>query len=317
TKPAVAFVSEEIAEKKMSWSQIVDIVCRAIARRAGQGVNHGVVLIPEGLIEFVPEMKVLIRELNEVMAQYAKVLNETPVMTEKKDFIYKKISAASAKLMATLPDQFENMLLLDRDAHGNLQVSQIPTEQLLIEMVQARLREMKADPAPFVGPGEEQIQLTPAEMERFAKSGFNANHHFFGYEGRCGAPTLFDASYTFNLGMTAGSLALAGKTGYMAALTDLDRGGMAVAIPLTGLLCVERRHGQDEWVIEKALVRMDSPAFRYFLSARERWSGQDHFSSPGPRQLWGPTAKQLPALVAFNQGYQSLEFHLGGEKNVL
>ncbi|MCK5241738.1 diphosphate--fructose-6-phosphate 1-phosphotransferase [bacterium] len=316
TKPAVAFVSEEIEEKNLSLAQSVDIACRAIARRAGKGINHGVILIPEGLIEFIPEMKALIQELNEVMAKFDKVLNGMNTMAEKKDFIYGKISAPSAKLMASLPDEFENMLLLDRDSHGNLQVSQIPTEKLLIEMVRSRLREMKADPTPFVGQAADQVDLTPEEVERFVKSKFATNHHFFGYEGRCGAPTRFDAAYTFNLGLTAGSLLLAGKTGYMVAVNALDQQGAALAIPLTGLICIERRQGKDEMVIEKALVKSDSPAFKYFLSVRERWSNSDCFSSPGPRQLWGPTAKQLPIIVALNQGYANLEFSLGEEIDI-
>ncbi|MCD4814087.1 diphosphate--fructose-6-phosphate 1-phosphotransferase [bacterium] len=311
TKPAVAFISEEIAEKQLSISQIVDIICRAIARRAGKGVNHGVVLIPEGLIEFIPEMKRLISELNEVMAKSAKLLSEIHSINEKKDFIYGKISADSAKLMASLPNEFEDMLLLDRDSHGNLQVSQIPTEKLLIEMVNTRLHEMKVEPESFVGQAEGQIDLTPEEIVCFQKSKLSTNHHFFGYEGRCGAPSRFDAAYTFNLGLTAGSLALAGKTGYIVAVNALDCGGEALAIPLTGLIVMERRHGNDELVIEKALVETDSPAYKFFISVRERWSTEDYFSSPGPRQLWGPAAMQMPALVALNQGYGDLKFDLG------
>lgn len=313
TKPAVAFVSEEVSDRKYSLAHLVDIICRAVARRAGKGVDHGVVLIPEGLIEFIPEMCALIRELNEVMAASGKVLADLKTLNEKKDFIFGKISPGAAKLMATLPDEFENMLLLDRDAHGNLQVSQIPTEKLLIEMVTARLHEMKLDPKPFFGTGEGQIDLTPEEVERFVGSKFSTNSHFFGYEGRCGAPSRFDAAYTVNLGLTAGSLVLAGHTGYMVAVRALDQGGEALALPLTGLLTVERRHGQDEMVIEKALVRTDSPAFKFFLASRERWAREDHFSSPGPRQLWGPVANQLPALVALNQGYRDLKFDLGPE----
>ncbi len=316
TKPAVAFVSEEIAEKKLSLSQIVDIICRAVARRAAKGMHYGVVLVPEGLIEFIPEMRVLISELNDVLAASNQLLGEIPTMAEKKDFIYGKISAASAKLMATLPDEFEDMLLLDRDAHGNLQVSQIPTEKLLIEMVANRLHEMRVNPGPFVGPGSGQVQLTPEEVARFQKSKFSTNSHFFGYEGRCGAPSRFDAAYTFNLGLTAGSLVLAGKTGYMVALNALDRGGEALALPLTGLICVERRHGKDELVIEKALVKTDSPAFLFFLANRERWAAEDLFASPGPRQLWGPVAGHMPALMALNQGYASLKFDLGEEMDV-
>jgi diphosphate-dependent phosphofructokinase len=313
TKPAVTFISEEIAERNYSLAHIVDIICRSIARRAGKGVNHGVVLIPEGLIEFIPEMKKLIKELNEAMAASAKVLADMRTMEERKDFLFQKISAEAAKLMASLPDEFEDMLLLDRDAHGNLQVSQIPTEKLLIEMVTARLHEMKLNPDPFFGTGEGQIDLTSEEVERFVKSKFATNNHFFGYEGRCGAPSRFDAAYTFNLGLTAGSLALAGKTGYMVAIKNLESGGDALALPLAGLICVERRHGQDELVIEKALVETDSPAFKFFTSCRDRWSREDCFASPGPRQLWGPTAAQLPMLVALNQGYDRLTFDLGEE----
>ncbi len=311
TKPAVTFVSEEIEERKYSLSHIVDIICRAVARRAGKGINHGVVLIPEGLIEFIPEMKQLIKELNEVMAHSEKMLRETHDMGEKKNFIYGKISAESAKLMASLPDEFENMLLLDRDSHGNLQVSQIPTEKLLIEMAMTRLHEMKADPTPFFGDAEGQIDLNPEEVARFVKSKFSTNNHFFGYEGRCGAPSRFDAAYCVNLGITVGSLVLTGKSGYMAAVTALDKGGKALALPLSGLINVERRHGKDEMVIEKALVKTDSPAFKFFQACRDRWSREDCFASPGPRQLWGPVSSQIPMTVALNQGYAGLSFELG------
>jgi pyrophosphate--fructose-6-phosphate 1-phosphotransferase len=129
---------------------------------------------------------------------------------------------------------------------------------------------------------------------------FAAHSHFLGYEGRCGAPTLFDAAYTYNLGLTAGSLILDGRTGYMATITGLTSGGTPQAIPLAGLLNIERRHGKDEFVIEKALVKMDSPAMQYFVSRRDDWAGSDLFASPGPRQFWGPTTHQLPISVALN-----------------
>jgi pyrophosphate--fructose-6-phosphate 1-phosphotransferase len=313
TKPAVTFVSEEIEARQYSLAHIVDIICRSVARRAGRGVNHGVVLIPEGLIEFIPEMKQLIKELNEVMAASEKMLSEINTMADKKHFIYGKISPTATKLMASLPDEFENMLLLDRDSHGNLQVSQIPTEKLLIEMVTTRLHEMKTDPKPFFGTGEGQIDLKPEEVEVFVKSKFASNNHFFGYEGRCGAPSRFDAAYCFNLGITAGSLVMAGKTGYMAAITNLEKGGKALALPLTGLIHLERRHGKDEMVIEKALVELESPAFKFFNACRDRWSREDCFASPGPRQLWGPVSSQMPMTVALNQGYAGLHFDLGSE----
>jgi pyrophosphate--fructose-6-phosphate 1-phosphotransferase len=183
-----------------------------------------------------------------------------------------------------LPGFLQSMVLADRDSHGNLPVSQIPTERLLIEMTASRVKDL--DP----------------------KVKFSTIQHFFGYEGRCGAPSLFDAAFTFNLGLTAGSLVLDGRTGYMASVTDFHKGGRVLAIPLTGLINVERRHGKEEMVIEKALVRTDSPAFRFFSGRREAWAEADCFTSPGPRQFWGPTSKQVPILVALNQGYPDLKF---------
>jgi pyrophosphate--fructose-6-phosphate 1-phosphotransferase len=137
---------------------------------------------------------------------------------------------------------------------------------------------------------------------------FQTQSHFFGYEGRCGAPSRFDAFFTYNLGLTAGSLILDGRTGYLAALTSFDKGGRPLGIPLTGLLKEERRHGRDLLVIEKAMVSTDSPAFLYFASRREAWGAEDRFASPGPRQLWGPVSAQIPITVALNQGYEELGF---------
>ncbi|MDD5457263.1 MAG: diphosphate--fructose-6-phosphate 1-phosphotransferase [Candidatus Margulisbacteria bacterium] len=284
TKPAITLISEEVAEKKMSLSEIVDYVANIVINRAKNGINYGAVIIPEGLIEFIPEINALIAELNDQVARYKALLDEKN-MEEKRDFIYTKLTPIHAQLMASLPDYIEEMLLAERDSHGNLQVSLIPTDKLLIDMTARRVREI--DP----------------EVK------FNTQNHFFGYEGRCGAPTLFDAAYTYNLGLTAGSLILAGKTGYIASVTALEEGGRPVALPLTGLLNIERRQGHDEMVIEKALVKTDSPAFQYFEARRERWSEADCFCSPGPRQLWGPAAKQIPISVALNRGYASLGFN--------
>ena len=179
------------------------------------------------------------------------------------------------------------MLYADRDSHGNLQVSLITTEHLLVDMVKARIR-----------------QIDP-------KIPFSAHCHFLGYEGRCGAPTLFDAAYTYNLGLTAGSLVLDGRTGYMATVTGLTTGGTPKAIPLTGLLDIEHRQGKEEFVIEKALVKMDSPAMGYFTSRRADWAADDCFASPGPRQLWGPALHQQPISVALNSEADSLDFKIG------
>ncbi|MDD4527649.1 MAG: diphosphate--fructose-6-phosphate 1-phosphotransferase [Candidatus Margulisbacteria bacterium] len=283
TKPAVCLISEEIEAKNMSLDDIINSIAKVVVTRSKKGINYGVVLIPEGIIEFIPEMKTLVAELNEKIAEFSEILANKN-REEKRDFIYQKLSATNTKLMASLPDYIEDMLLTERDSHGNLQVSLIPTERLIIEMVHRRVKEMDFD-VPF-----------------------HQQQHFFGYEGRCGAPTLFDATYTYNLGLTAGSLILAGKTGYIASVTSFDTGMTVLGIPLTGLLNVERRHCNDEMVIEKALVKLDSPAFQFFESRREDWATQNLFNSPGPMQLWGPSAKQMPMTVALNRGYKTLNF---------
>lgn len=306
TRPAISLVSEEIEARKMSLSEIIGGIADVVAARAAKGINHGVVVIPEGLIEFIPEMKELIAQLNDVLAEFDKDIKDMNTMAEKKDFIYKKLKSEQAQLMASLPDEFEDMLLLDRDSHGNLQVSQIPTERLLIEMTAKKLKEMKNHPNETA-----HLKFSVEENKRFLDFKFSTNNHFFGYEGRCGAPTLFDAAYCLNLGLAAGSLILDGKSGYIVSITDLNKGGKVMALPLTGLLNIERRHGKDEMVIKKGLVEIDSPAFKFFEERRRIWAEKDHFTSPGPRQLWGPVAKQVPASVTLNRGYDSLAFDLG------
>jgi pyrophosphate--fructose-6-phosphate 1-phosphotransferase len=287
TKPAVALISEEIATKKQSLASIIDQIAQVVVERSHKGMNYGVLLAPEGLIEFIPEMNAMIAELNDALAHHVAEFAALTDNEAKAAFIGSKLSANNAALLASLPHYIVNMLLAERDSHGNLQVSLIPTEQLLIDMTKQRVKEL--DP----------------------KVPFAAHSHFLGYEGRCGAPTLFDAAYTYNLGLTAGSLILDGRTGYMATVTGLTSGGTPQAIPLAGLLNIERRHGKDEFVIEKALVKMDSPAMQYFVSRRETWATDDLFASPGPRQFWGPTTHQLPISVALNSGAASLMFVIG------
>jgi pyrophosphate--fructose-6-phosphate 1-phosphotransferase len=282
-KPAIALISEEVAEKDMSLAEIVDNIASAVVTRSKKGINHGVVLVPEGLIEFIPEMNTLIEDISDKMAANAVEVNPLSIQ-DRVVFMPGKLTPAHSKLYHSLPGYIQEMLVADRDSHGNLQVSLIPTERLLIDMVAVRVKEL-----------DESVK-------------FASQNHFFGYEGRCGAPTLFDAAYTFNLGLTAGSLILSGKTGYIASITELNAGGFPVALPLTGLLNIERRHGKDEMVIEKALVKLDSPAFKYFESRRAAWSADDLFCSPGPRQLWGPAAIQIPITVALNRNYASLAF---------
>ncbi len=286
TKPAIALISEEVASKQLSLASLIDRIAQIVVDRSHKGMNYGVLLAPEGLIEFIPEMNAMIAELNDVLAHHAAEFAALPD-DAKADFVGDKLSRENATLLASLPDYIVRMLLAERDSHGNLQVSLIPTEQLLIDMTKRRVKELDPN-VPFA-----------------------AHNHFLGYEGRCGAPTLFDAAYTYNLGLTAGSLILDGRTGYMATVTHLTSGGAPQAIPLAGLLNIERRHGKDEFVIEKALVKMDSAAMTYFVSRRDDWAASDLFASPGPRQFWGPTTHQLPISVALNSQADSLMFEIG------
>jgi pyrophosphate--fructose-6-phosphate 1-phosphotransferase len=287
TRPAVALISEEIEAKGITLAAVIEQIAQAVVTRARKGINHGCVVIPEGLIEFIPDLKGLMAELNDAMAKYSSEFASLSPEA-KPGFIVGRLSQANAKIFSSLPNEIERQLLLERDSHGNVQVTQIPTEKLLIDMVAARVKEI--DP----------------------KVKFATQNHFFGYEGRCGAPSLFDAAYTYILGLAAGCLVLDGRTGYIVAVTDFDKGGRVLALPLIALMNVERRGGKDEYVIKKALVTVDSPAFKYFATRRAAWAAEDRFASPGPRQLWGPTANQLPITVALNQGYSDLGFSIGG-----
>jgi len=306
TKPALTLISEEVAAEKMSLATVINQIASIVAYRAAKGIDYGVLLIPEGLIEFIVEFQALIAELNDLIAAHESEFSDMDVQ-KKVALIESKLSLEGSTLLSSLPDKIRQMLLLDRDSHGNLQVSQIPTESLLVEMAGIRIEELKRNPSQIADFSE----LSSEEVARFQSSKFSALTHFFGYEGRCGAPTLFDATYTYNLGLTAGALVLHQKTGYMSSVTELDRGGRAIAIPLVGLLNAERRHGKNEMVIKKALVELDGNAFLYFKKRRRSWAQSDRFCSPGPRQYWGPVSTQLPMSVALNQGYASLSFVIG------
>ncbi|MGE4169728.1 MAG: diphosphate--fructose-6-phosphate 1-phosphotransferase [Candidatus Margulisiibacteriota bacterium] len=304
-RPTLTLISEEIQEKNTRLGALINHIASVILTRAAKGISHGVVVLPEGLIEFIPEFKTLVGALNHLLAELEVDLKGVS-LEEKILMIDDKLPHDLAHLLRSLPVPVRHKLLEDRDSHGNLQVSQIPTELLLIEMVAQKLKELKAHPEKL----NSELNLTFTEEEKtlVSKFKFATNTHFFGYEGRCGAPSAFDLSYTFNLGLIAGSLALSGKTGYMAAIGDFKTGGKALALPLTGLITAEKRGTSHAMVIEKALVTLDSPAFRYFESRRDTWAQEDVFSSPGPRQWWGPTASQLPMTVALNQELDSVFF---------
>ncbi|MCP3944978.1 MAG: diphosphate--fructose-6-phosphate 1-phosphotransferase [Desulfobacteraceae bacterium] len=309
TRATITIISEEVQASNITLNDMIEKIASIVAYRAGKGINHGVVVLPEGLIEFFPAFRKLISELNEAVSKAGDQLKGLSLM-EKLALV--SLSRESAQLLTSLPEAVENKLFMDRDSHGNLQVSQIPTEHLLIDMTEKKIAEMKKNPGAYFGPGK--IDLNQEELARFYHFKFRTNDHFFGYEGRCGAPSNFDANYTFNLGLVAGSLILQGKTGYMASITELDKGGEPLAIPLTGLINVERRDGKDELVIKKALVKLDSPAFKFFSERRKEWWLKDAFTSPGPRQMWGVNADQIPFTVALNQNYDVLNFNIGTDK---
>jgi diphosphate-dependent phosphofructokinase len=314
TKPAVALISEEIAEKNMSLEDIVDYIVGIMTERRLDGINHGVVLIPEGLVEFIPEMGRLIQELNNALGEYERDIRDLPTLKNKQEFIYPLLSPQSAQLMASLPEEIQEMLILDRDDHGNVKVSQIETEKLLIDKIRYRVSELKRHPDRFFGKGDRKIAALPEQIEKIKTMSLSTQSHFLGYEGRCAKPSLFDAAFTFLLGLTAGSLVLEGKTGYMAAITDFDKGGRALALPLVALVTREMRKGKEEYVIEKSLVKTTSQSFVFFAKNRERWARKDLFSSPGPIQHWGPTSRQIPLSIAMDQRYKDFRnFDLGKE----
>lgn len=261
TQPNICIVSEEVEEKKMTLDAIVSNIANTVAARAANGNNFGVVLIPEGLIEFIPEMKVLIKELNDLLAECSDV-----------KCAVSKLSATSAAVYASLPEGIQKQLTLDRDPHGNVQVSLIETEKLLIEMVKVKLDSMKAE-GKYVGK-------------------FSGLGHFFGYEGRCAAPSNFDADYCYALGFNATQLIASGKTGYMSSVrntTALADQWIAGGVPVTMMMNMEKRHGAMKPVIQKALVRLDGAPFKKLAENREKWAIDTCYVYPGPIQYFGPS----------------------------
>ena len=272
TQPNIAIISEEVAAKKMTLGQIVEEIALVVAARAAAGMNFGVALIPEGLIEFVPEIKVLIAELNDLLAANAAKVDAME-KAEKVAFALANLSKESAAVFSTLPSGIQIQLCNDRDPHGNVQVSLIETEKMLAEMVGTRLKAMKAA-------GEYSGK-------------FSTQVHFFGYEGRCAAPSNFDADYCYSLGYNAAALIGAGRTGYMSSVRNtMQPSGNWIAggIPITMMMNIERRHGHDKPVIRKALVELDGAPFRYFAAHRAEWAKATEYVYPGPIQYFGPSS---------------------------
>lgn len=271
TQPNVCIISEEVEAKNMSLDDVVTYIAQAVADRAAAGNNFGTVLIPEGLIEFIPAMKSLIAELNDFLAANGEEFNSIK-RSKQRDYIISKLSAENSAIYASLPEGVARQLSLDRDPHGNVQVSLIETEKLLSEMVATKLAQWKEE-GKFVGK-------------------FAAQHHFFGYEGRCAAPSNFDADYCYSLGYTASMLIANGKTGYMSSVRNTTAPAeewIAGGVPITMMMNMERRHGEMKPVIQKALVKLDGAPFKAFAAVRDTWAKETSYVYPGPIQYFGPT----------------------------
>ena len=270
-QPNICLISEEVEQKDMTLNQIVDDLCQAIAKRAEDGNNFGTVIVPEGLIEFIPAIGRLIQELNDLLAAHGADYKDLDKDAQRK-YIIEHLSKENAATFETLPADVARQLSLDRDPHGNVQVSLIETDKLLSAMCEARLAEMKAE-GKYVGK-------------------FGAQHHFFGYGGRCAAPSNFDADYCYALGTSAAQLIANGKTGYMAIVKNTTAPAdqwIAGGVPITMMMNMERRNGEMKPVIRKALVELDGAPFKEFASKRDVWARETAYVYPGPIQYWGPT----------------------------
>lgn len=273
THPNMALISEEVAERKMTLRQVTDEIVEMICRRSSEGKNYGAILIPEGLIEFIPEVGTLINEINTLLSSdegHAQKMDMLASLQMKIDYIHALLSHSSQACFMTLPQNIQAQLLLERDPHGNVQVSLIATEQLLIGTVSQELKKLKA--------------------EGVYTGSFHPQPHFFGYEGRCSLPSNFDAQYCYALGHTAALLIQAGASGYMSAVHHLDRpveDWEAGGVPLTMMMHMEKRHGRLKPVIQKALVDLEGNAFATFKKEREKWASLDAYRCPGPIQFFG------------------------------
>ncbi|MCR4920896.1 MAG: diphosphate--fructose-6-phosphate 1-phosphotransferase [Bacteroidaceae bacterium] len=270
TQPNVCLISEEVEQKAMSLDDVVTYIAKIVADRAAEGNNFGTVLIPEGLIEFIPAIKKLIAELNDVLAKPEALA--LPGAEEQIAYVKAHISKDNLAVFNSLPTDVAAQLALDRDPHGNVQVSLIETEKLLSRMVAAKLKEWKKDGS--------------------YKGKFSAQHHFFGYEGRCAAPSNYDADYCYSLGYNASRLIADGRTGYMSIIQNTTAPAsewVAGGVPITMMMNMERRNGKMKPVIRKALVELDGAPFKYFAARRDEWAKKTMYIYPGPIQYWGPS----------------------------
>lgn len=270
TQPNICIISEEVEAKQQSLEDIVNYIADIVIKRSEKGMDFGTVLIPEGLIEFIPAMKDLISELNDFLAHNQEEYDLVR-RSAKREYIISKLSEKNSKVYSSLPENVARQLTLDRDPHGNVQVSLIETEKLLSEMVKSRLTELS--------------------KEGKYNGKFATISHFFGYEGRCAAPSNYDSDYCYSLGYTASLLVASGKTGYMSSVRNTTKSAdqwIAGGIPITMMMNMERRHGAMKPVIQKALVRLDGKPFQYFASNRDQWAIETSYVYPGPIQYFGP-----------------------------
>ena len=271
-QPNICLVGEEVEAKNQSVEDITNYIADIVAKRAEKGLNFGVCLVPEGLIEFIPSLKVLIAEINDLLAKTEAQFNALETSADKISFVEQRLSTSSKSVFDSLPVEIKAQLLADRDPHGNVQVSKIETEKLLIQTVGARLAQMK--------------------KEGKYNGKFNSQNHFFGYEGRCAFPSNFDSDYCYSLGYNAFFLVNANLTGYLSSVTNLEKPAdqwQAGGIPITMMMNMEQRHGEKKPVIKKALVELDGKPFKYFGSNREQWALETCFTFPGAIQYFGPS----------------------------
>jgi len=267
TQPTYCIVSEEVEQKKMTVSQIAKEITDIVIARHEKGLNFGVVLIPEGLLEFIPEVKVLIAQLNDILATKKEEYSKLTSFEEQKKFINSQLTAESAATFNSLPDNIAKQLLLDRDPHGNVNVSAIETETFVSGIVKKEI------------------------VKRGVKCPFAPVHHFFGYEGRCAFPSNFDATYCYALGYTAFILAALKKTGQICSITGLKNPSeqwVCGGVPLTVMMNMEQRNGALKPVIKKALVELDGKPFKFYESKRAQWASAEDFAFPGAIQYFGP-----------------------------
>ena len=271
TQPNITLISEEVEKNGTSLHDIVEYIAQIITKRADKGLNYGIVLVPEGLIEFIPEVKSLISELNTLLAKGANEYATLNSWEAQSQFVLKYLKNTNKEVFLSLPTSIQKQLLMDRDPHGNVQVSRIETEKLLIKMVEVRLEELSE--------------------EGTFKGSFSALNHFFGYEGRCAFPSNFDADYTYSLGYSAYLLAANKASGYISSVKNLTKEAnswLAGGIPITMMMNLEQRHGETKSVIKKALVDLEGNPYNYFKENRERWALNDCFLFPGAIQYFGP-----------------------------